>query len=107
MAIRQACERETGMNPDLSRAEWIEETDADVIILAGDIDKGKHAAYWAMREACVLSKPMNGKHVALWVCGHTHACLDTQVNGTRLVSNQKGHPNERVAGFDPGLVISI
>jgi predicted phosphodiesterase len=40
----------------------------------------------------------------LWVYGHTHACLDTEVNGVPLVSNQAGYPEEYVEGFDPKLV---
>jgi hypothetical protein len=29
------------------------------------------------------------------------------VNGTRVLSNQRGYPQEPVAGFDPALVIEI
>lgn len=48
-----------------------------------------------------------GDPVALWIYGHTHACLNTKVNGSRLVANQGGYPHEDVPGFDPGLVIAV
>lgn len=48
-----------------------------------------------------------GDPVALWIYGHTHACLDTNVNGSRLVANQGGYPHEDAPGFDPGFVIAV
>lgn len=44
----------------------------------------------------------------LWLFGHTHANLDTQVGECRLVSNQLGYPHEQLATpFDANLVIEI
>ena len=45
----------------------------------------------------------------LWVFGHTHTSLDTQINGTRLVTNQRGysHPGGLVHGFDGGFCIEL
>ena len=43
----------------------------------------------------------------LWIYGHTHACLDTVVNGTRVVANQLGYPREKVDGFKPDKVVVI
>jgi len=47
-----------------------------------------------------------GPQVTLWHHGHTHASLDYVVNGTRVVSNAKGYPNERT-GYDSRLVIEV
>ena len=44
---------------------------------------------------------------ALWIHGHTHYCVDYEVGGTRVVSNQRGYPDEGVEGFDPARVIEI
>ncbi|HEY0153413.1 MAG TPA: metallophosphoesterase [Longimicrobium sp.] len=44
---------------------------------------------------------------ALWIHGHTHHCVDYDVGGTRVRSNQRGYPDEGVRGFDPGLVIDL
>ena len=41
----------------------------------------------------------------LWIYGHTHRSLDTDVRGTRLVSNQQGYPGETETGYQDGLVI--
>lgn len=43
----------------------------------------------------------------LWIYGHTHACLDEVVNGTRIVANQLGYPRERVDGFKQDKVVEI
>lgn len=54
-----------------------------------------------------LSTLISGDAVALWVFGHIHRVIDTEVNGTRMLSNQRGYPHEPVAGFDPALVIEV
>lgn len=48
-----------------------------------------------------------GPAVDLWVFGHVHRCLDTVVDGTRVISNQRGYPHEPVADFNPELVVEI
>lgn len=42
----------------------------------------------------------------LWVFGHTHMTVDTQVGYARVVSNARGYPGQET-GFDPQLVIEI
>jgi predicted phosphodiesterase len=54
-----------------------------------------------------LEEMMDGDHVALWIHGHTHHCVDFTVRGTRVVSNQRGYPNEGVANFDPGFIAEV
>ena len=54
-----------------------------------------------------LTALMSGDAAALWVFGHVHRCVDVRVNGTRLLSNQRGYPHEPVDGFDPALVVDI
>jgi predicted phosphodiesterase len=54
-----------------------------------------------------LSDLMAGAAVDLWVFGHIHRSVDTTVNGTRVLSNQRGYPREPVEGFDPKLVVEI
>lgn len=43
----------------------------------------------------------------LWCFGHTHACFDDIIQGTRVVSNARGYPFERTFGFDASKVIDI
>lgn len=46
--------------------------------------------------------------VDLWIWGHTHANIDTQVGRARLVSNQRGYPRETVpGGYDPMKSIEV
>jgi predicted phosphodiesterase len=48
-----------------------------------------------------------GDPVSVWIFGHTHIVADVQVDGTRVVSNPRGYPNQPAADFDPGLVIEV
>jgi 3',5'-cyclic AMP phosphodiesterase CpdA len=54
-----------------------------------------------------LSELMAGAVPALWIFGHIHRCIDTDVTGTRVLSNQRGYPHEPVADFDPELVVEV
>ena len=54
-----------------------------------------------------LSELMGADAVDLWIFGHIHRTVDVNVKGTRVISNQRGYPEEPVAGFDPELVIEI
>ena len=54
-----------------------------------------------------LSELMDGEAVDLWIFGHIHRTVDTEVNGTRALSNQRGYPHEPVSGFDPTLVVEV
>lgn len=44
---------------------------------------------------------------ALWVHGHTHYCVDYRVNGTRVIANARGYPDDRTTGFDPARVVEV
>jgi predicted phosphodiesterase len=54
-----------------------------------------------------LDALVEGSGARYWVHGHTHHCVDYAVGGTRVVSNQRGYPDEPVNGFDPGLVLEL
>jgi hypothetical protein len=43
----------------------------------------------------------------LWIHGHTHHCVDYQIGGTRVLSNQRGYPDEPVGGFDASFVVDV
>lgn len=45
--------------------------------------------------------------VPLWIHGHTHYNVDHQIGSTRIVTNQRGYPAERVKGFDPGFIVKL
>jgi predicted phosphodiesterase len=45
--------------------------------------------------------------VSLWIHGHTHVCVDYEVGGTRVFSNQRGYPEYAVDGFDPARCVEI
>jgi Icc-related predicted phosphoesterase len=60
------------------------------------------AAYASDLEALVA-----GSGARLWVHGHTHHCVDYRLGPTRVLSNQRGYPDERADGFDPALVVDL
>lgn len=43
----------------------------------------------------------------MWIHGHTHRSLEYQLGGTRVLTNQKGYPNQLDTGFQPTLVASL
>ena len=45
--------------------------------------------------------------VPLWIHGHTHHNVDYTVGRTRVFTNQRGYPEEPVAGFHPGLLLDL
>jgi hypothetical protein len=45
--------------------------------------------------------------VPLWIHGHTHYCVDYTVGETRVLSNQRGYPDELLPGFEPGFVVEV
>jgi Icc-related predicted phosphoesterase len=45
--------------------------------------------------------------ILLWVHGHTHHCVDYTIGSTRILSNQRGYPDEPAEGFQPSLVVDI
>jgi Icc-related predicted phosphoesterase len=46
-------------------------------------------------------------HVPLWIHGHTHYNVDYIIGSTRVLTNQRGYPDEVSKGFDPSLVVEI
>lgn len=45
--------------------------------------------------------------IPAWIHGHTHHNVDYRLGATRVLSNQRGYPQEPCAGFDPGMVLEI
>ncbi len=54
-----------------------------------------------------VTELMGGDRAQLWIYGHTHRAADLEVNGTRVVSNPRGYPEEPVHEFDPNFVLEI
>ncbi len=43
----------------------------------------------------------------LWIHGHTHIATDYRLGQTRVLSNQRGYPDDPAPGFQPDLVVEI
>ena len=54
-----------------------------------------------------LDDLITGHDIHLWVFGHTHTNVNTEVDGTHILSNQAGYPGENVKHFNPDLVIEV
>src|SRR5437764_8422291 len=54
-----------------------------------------------------LDSLVESSGVPLWVHGHTHYNVDYKIGSTRVLTNQRGYPDERAAGFEPGLVVEL
>ncbi len=53
-----------------------------------------------------VSSLLDGR-AQVWIHGHTHHAVDVNVNGTRVVSNQRGYPDEPADGFDRAFVVDV
>ncbi len=56
---------------------------------------------------CTLWSDFEVCGVLLWVHGHTHHCVDYRIGGTRILSNQRGYPDQPAGGFRPDLVLDV
>ena len=54
-----------------------------------------------------LEELIENSSIDLWIHGHTHYCVDFVLHSTRILSNQRGYPNESIPGFNPSLVIEV
>jgi predicted phosphodiesterase len=45
--------------------------------------------------------------VPLWIHGHTHYNADYVIGSTRVLTNQRGYPEELCKGFNPSLIVEI
>jgi predicted phosphodiesterase len=45
--------------------------------------------------------------VPLWIHGHTHYNVDYKLGSTRVLTNQRGYPDDPSAGFKPSLVVEV
>lgn len=45
--------------------------------------------------------------VPLWIHGHTHYNADYVIGSTRVLTNQRGYPDELCKGFNPSLVVEV
>jgi predicted phosphodiesterase len=54
-----------------------------------------------------LEHLMDEFEIDVWIHGHTHHNVDFVHGSTRILSNQRGYPDERVPGFNPNLVLEI
>ena len=52
-------------------------------------------------------EPLMGPRADLWIFGHSHVRFDERINGTRLVSNPRGYPDQPVPGFDARCTLEI
>jgi predicted phosphodiesterase len=54
-----------------------------------------------------LEPLIESSQIDLWIYGHTHHNTDFVHGSTRILSNQRGYPGERVIGFNPNLVLEL
>ena len=69
--------------------------------------------YWSVHPVASCLNPyfINDLDVSgfkLWLSGHTHTAVDTEVDGCRLVINPIGYPNEHYKnGYRDQLLINL
>ena len=54
-----------------------------------------------------LENLINGNDIDTWVCGHTHKNFNFKLNGTTILSNQKGKPKDKIMNYKKDFVVTI
>jgi predicted phosphohydrolase len=54
-----------------------------------------------------LNYMINENDIHTWICGHVHYNFDTLVNGTRILSNQKGKPRDKIQDFSKEFIVKF
>jgi Icc-related predicted phosphoesterase len=54
-----------------------------------------------------LDSLVESSGVPLWIHGHTHYNADYVLGSTRVLTNQRGYPEEISKGFNPALIVEI
>jgi len=54
-----------------------------------------------------LDSLVEASGVPLWIHGHTHYNVDYVMGSTRVLTNQRGYPEEISKGFNPSLIVEI
>jgi len=57
--------------------------------------------------ASKLDSLIQQSRIPLWIHGHTHHNVDYTIGSTRVLTNQRGYPDQLCKGFDPSLVVEI
>jgi predicted phosphodiesterase len=87
--------------------------DGPTVVVTHHAPHGGALPFWCRQPplvaACLsrLESLMGAARVTLWVHGHTHWNVDRKVQGTRVVSNQRGYPRQRIPWWDPGKVVEV
>lgn len=45
--------------------------------------------------------------IDLWIHGHTHHGADYRIGNCRIVSNQRGYPDQPAADFRPDWIVAV
>ncbi len=54
-----------------------------------------------------LESLIEASKIPLWIHGHTHYNVDYMIRSTRVLTNQRGYPDQLCPGFNPGLVVTL
>ena len=54
-----------------------------------------------------LEELVESSRVPLWIHGHTHYNVDYKIGATRVLTNQRGYPEELLTGFNPALIVEV
>jgi len=57
--------------------------------------------------ASALDSFVASSRVPLWIHGHTHHNVDYSIGSTRILSNQRGYPDQIAPGFNPAMVLNL
>jgi len=88
-------------------------TDADVVVVTHHAPSPRSEAPYHANSplkpafASDLDELVEESHVPLWIHGHTHYNVDYVIGSTRVLTYQRGYPDQLCQDFDPSLVVEV
>lgn len=54
-----------------------------------------------------LDSIIKKENIHTWICGHIHQNFDFEIEGTRIVGNQRGKPKDRITDFSKAFTLTF
>ena len=54
-----------------------------------------------------LDSIIKKENIHTWICGHIHQNFDFEIEGTRIVGNQRGKPKDRITDFSKSFTMTF
>lgn len=71
------------------------------------LDSNYSVDYLSAAYASDMEQMISESDIDLWIHGHTHFNIDYTIGNTRIVTNQRGYPDEPAVGFREDFLLDV